>query len=144
MWSPAFGQGTNQPIQDERLNVPACFAAVDHLPASYRAQLQQACIAIPAKLCDVRGSVQACYDDTNRLVFAYVREHRDALPETIEAAPLAQRSYAAALARIDAMLSFGGECETQTELCDYSLTTSALSALFLQARRAGVTLGGAQ
>ncbi|MGB1234202.1 MAG: hypothetical protein ACPG5U_00550 [Planktomarina sp.] len=142
--TPVFAQGTDLPIQDERLDVPACLIAVNGLPASYRGQLYDACTNIPANLCLVRGTPETCLHETAARIVSFYQEHRAELPEEIKGSTLAQRSYKTAVRRIGENLDNDVTCQTtDTELkalCVFETRSEAIKSFFRQTRRAGVTL----
>lgn len=145
LWAaPVHAQGTNAPIQDERLNIAECMLTVGDLPASYRTQLYGACLSIPVDLCMVRERPLACLRDTNDLMLNFYHTNRPNLPTEISGKGFAPRAYVRGLGRLGSAFSEPVACPTDRaldiELCRTSAFYSGLRDLFLAALRANQKL----
>ena len=140
----AGAQQINTPLQDERLNPVDCLSAAEPLAPTYRSHLAKACVDIPKKVCQVRGTAKPCLTDTLSLMTEFLRKNRGALPDNIPAAGLAANNYRHALGRLDAMLAGTDTCNDGSDLekleCQYDQTAFHLVDLFYRARQAQVDL----
>ncbi len=130
----ALAQQIDTPLQDERLNLAACLMAIDPLPATYRSHLARSCVAVPLKICELRGTPDPCLQGTNEMIRAFYANNRPKLPKVLDAAPLKAKAYARGLVRADAMVAatYDQPAEAYPNLAD------ALVQLFYRARQAGV------
>ena len=129
--SGAIAQQINTPLQDERLNLVRCLAAIEDLQPSYRTHMAKSCVEIPLKVCALRGTAVPCLQDTNGMLRAFYDNVRSDFPTDIEGSEFVKRAYKRGLMTIDRVFSAEPEDE---------ITEQALSAKYKSYAQATVDL----
>jgi len=128
-------QQIDTPLEAERLDLASCLTAIDPLPATYRSHLSKSCVAVPLKICNLRGAEVACLEDTNRTIQGFYAKARPKLPKTIAGSPVLQRGYIRGLTRADELMAAPVPGDPAASYTQYA---GALVELFYRARQAKI------
>lgn len=132
-------QQISTPLENERLDLASCLAAIENLAPTYRTHMARACVETPRKTCLVRGAAAPCLADTIAMVRTSFSNVRSSLPDTIAAGGFAERSYQRALASADAKFSLTiSDVSEDALLAEYDRLAPVLVDMFYRARQAGV------